>query len=184
MISALSSFLLRRAATEMPAAPPPMMRIFAEMSFAGFAEHPPEKTGNPARRATADTCFVKSRLHIFSVNIMLSMITFPIRYVNSAESSTMSGSRNPYPGNVRELFNILERAIVFKENDFAKLIAEHRELSGDLCSGGRGATALPGDGRAGSPLPAAVDIPDCLDDAIRRHVQHVFEKYSRNVSKT
>ena len=95
----------------------------------------------------------------------------------------MSGFRNPYPGNVRELFNILECAIVFKENDFAKLITEHRELSGDLCSGGRGATSLPGDGRAGSPLPAAADIPDCLDDAIRRHVQHVFEKYSRNVSK-
>ena len=89
----------------------------------------------------------------------------------------------PYPGNVRELLNILERAIVFKENDFAKLITEHRELSGDLCSGGRGATSLPGDGRAGSPLLAAADIPDCLDDAIRRHVQHVFEKYSRNVSK-
>ena len=32
-------------------------------------------------------------------------------------------------------------------------------------------------------MPAAADIPDCLDDAIRRHVQHVFEKYSRNVSK-
>ena len=111
------------------------------------------------------------------------MIAFPIRYINSAESSTMSGFRNPYPGNVRELFNILECAIVFKENDFAKLITEHRELSGDLCSGGRGATSLPGDGRAGSPLPAAADIPDCLDDAIRRHVQHVFEKYSRNVSK-
>jgi hypothetical protein len=62
-----------------------MMRIFAEMSFAGFAEHPPEKTGSPARSAAADTCFVKSRLHIFSVNIMLSMITFPIRYVNSAK---------------------------------------------------------------------------------------------------
>ena len=48
-----------------------------------------------------------------------------------------------YPGNVRELLNILERAIVFKEDDFAKLIAEHQELNGEICSGGRGATALP-----------------------------------------
>ena len=85
--------------------------------------------------------------------------------------------------NVRELLNILERAIVFKEDDFAKLIAEHQELNGDHCSGGRGATALPGDGRAGSPLPAVDDIPDDLDDAIRRHVHRVFEKYARNVSK-
>jgi hypothetical protein len=61
------------------------MRIFAEMSFAGFAEHPPENTGSPARRAAADTCFVKSRLHIFSVNIVPSIIAFPIRYGNSAK---------------------------------------------------------------------------------------------------
>jgi len=53
------------------------------MSFAGFAEHPPEKTGSPARSAAADTCFVKSRLHIFSVNIVPPMIAFPIRYINS-----------------------------------------------------------------------------------------------------
>jgi len=32
---------------------------------------------------------------------------------------------------------------------------------------------------SGSPA----DIPDDLDDAIRRHVHLVFEKYSRNISK-
>ena len=78
MISALSSFLLRRAATEMPAAPPPIMRILAAMPFAGFAEHHPANTGNPARRAAADVCFTKSRLFIFSVNIMFPMIVFPL----------------------------------------------------------------------------------------------------------
>ena len=79
-----------------------------------------------------------------------------------------------YPGNVRELLNILERAIVFKEDDFAKLIAEHQELSGDLC-----------DGRAAYPHAADADAEssDDLDSAIRAHVRRVFAKYGENVSK-
>ena len=83
-----------------------------------------------------------------------------------------------YPGNVRELLNILERAIVFKEDDFAKLIAEHQELNGNLSSGGVGSVSA-----KGKEAQDAADIPDDLDDAIRRHVHRVFEKYARNVSK-
>ena len=95
----------------------------------------------------------------------------------------------PYPGNVRELLNILERAIVFKEDDFSKLIAEHQELNGDICS-------KMTNGRARSPsapsevsskptylVTAETDISDDLDSAIRTHVHRVFEKYARNVSK-
>ena len=74
---------------------------------------------------------------------------------------------------MRELLNILERAIVFKEDDFSKLISEHQELNGDLCNG-----------RAVCPQTAvAADVPDNLDDAIRRHVHRVFEKYGENVSR-
>ena len=83
-----------------------------------------------------------------------------------------------YPGNVRELLNILERAIVFKEDDFAKLIAEHQELNGNLSSGGSGSVSA-----KGKEAQGAADIPDDLDGAIRRHVHRVFEKYARNVSK-
>ena len=83
-----------------------------------------------------------------------------------------------YPGNVRELLNILERAIVFKEDDFAKLIAEHQELSGDLSSGGAGSVS-----DNGKEAQDAADVPDDLDDAIRRHVHRVFEKYGENVSR-
>ena len=78
-----------------------------------------------------------------------------------------------YPGNVRELLNILERAIVFKEDDFEKLVAEHQELNGEIC-----------DGRAECPHAAAsADIPDDLDSAIRAHVRRVFAKYGENISK-
>lgn len=78
-----------------------------------------------------------------------------------------------YPGNVRELFNVLERAVVFKENDFARLVAEHRELYADL-----------GESRSEcSRIAVAAEIPDNLDEAIKQHVRRVYEKCSRNVSK-
>jgi transcriptional regulator with PAS, ATPase and Fis domain len=78
-----------------------------------------------------------------------------------------------YPGNVRELLNILERAVVFKENDFKKLVAEHREMNADLCADAAGAA---------SPPPA--DGPESLDEAVRAHVQRIYGKYGGNVTKT
>jgi transcriptional regulator with PAS, ATPase and Fis domain len=75
-----------------------------------------------------------------------------------------------YPGNVRELFNILERAVVFKENDFSKLIAEHRQINAEL-----------------QPEPAAAErceaLPDNLDAAIRLHVKNVVDKNDGNISR-
>ena len=81
-----------------------------------------------------------------------------------------------YPGNVRELINILERAVVFKTTDFVKMLAEHREMNAGLFADG---ATCPHAADSGSPA----DIPDDLDDAIRRHIHRVFEKYSRNISK-
>jgi DNA-binding NtrC family response regulator len=52
-----------------------------------------------------------------------------------------------YPGNVRELFNLLERATVFEETDFAALIREHRELNAGLAAMGTD----PADGRLAPP---------------------------------
>jgi DNA-binding NtrC family response regulator len=84
------------------------------------------------------------------------------RHLTDGQKAALSGYS--YPGNVRELINIMERACVFNTDDFAKLIEEHKELNGDVAQ-------------------EAADIPDDLDDAIRRHVRRVFEKYARNVSK-
>jgi len=73
-----------------------------------------------------------------------------------------------YPGNVRELLNLLERAVVLDENDFAALVREHREMNAGLLDDGTddGASA-----------------PDELDAVIRRHVRRVFDKYGQNLSK-
>ena len=71
-----------------------------------------------------------------------------------------------YPGNVRELYNLLECADVMDEHDFDKLIADQKELLGNL-----------------APMPNDDDTPDELEAVIRRHVRRVYEKYNHNVSK-
>ena len=68
-------------------------------------------------------------------------------------------------GNVRELYNLLERAYVLEIIDYKQLIHEHRELNTAL---------LPQD---------KVEVPDNLDEAMRLHVKHVCEKYNGNITK-
>ena len=73
-----------------------------------------------------------------------------------------------YPGNVRELINILDRATALEEDDFDLLMREHKEMNAGLSSGlelksGR--------------------IPDRLEDAIRVHIRRVYEKYGQNLTR-
>ena len=73
-----------------------------------------------------------------------------------------------YPGNVRELVNILDRATALEEDDFELLMREHKEMNAGLSGGlelkyGR--------------------IPDKLEDAIRIHVRRVYEKYAQNITR-
>ena len=75
-----------------------------------------------------------------------------------------------YPGNVRELINILDRARALEEDDFRKLIKEHREINRELWSS---------DGS-----DAACEYPDDLDAAMRMHVKAVFERHGRNMNAT
>ena len=69
-----------------------------------------------------------------------------------------------YPGNVRELLNLLERASVLGESDFAALVREHREMNGEM--EGQGAP------------------PDDLEGAIRWHVRRIYERSGRNIMQT
>ncbi len=73
-----------------------------------------------------------------------------------------------YPGNVRELVNILDRATALEEDDFELLMREHKEMNAGLVGGlelksGR--------------------IPDKLEDAIRMHIRRVYEKYGQNLTR-
>ena len=67
-----------------------------------------------------------------------------------------------YPGNVRELFNLLERATVLGETDFHKLIAEHKAMSA-------------------AARRAHVEIPDNFEKAAALHVRHVCERHGGNI---
>ena len=69
-----------------------------------------------------------------------------------------------YPGSVRELLNILERAIVLDESDFAKLLKEHKEMTAGLKPSSE----------------TKEEIPDELEAAVRLHVKRVYE----NTTKT
>ena len=71
-----------------------------------------------------------------------------------------------YPGNVRELLNILERANVLGETDFAKLLREHKAMMAPL-----------------RPAASEADVPDELETAIRLHVKHVYDKYDHNLTR-
>ena len=72
-----------------------------------------------------------------------------------------------YPGNVRELLNILERAEVLEENDFGKLVREQKATMTGL--------------RSATPIE---NVPDDLESAIRRHIELVYDKYEHNLSRT
>lgn len=75
-----------------------------------------------------------------------------------------------YPGNVRELINLLDRARALEESDFSKLIEEHRAINKDL--------------REGLDNADVVSYPDNLDATIRMHARKIFEKYGKNLSAT
>ncbi|MBQ3288712.1 MAG: sigma-54-dependent Fis family transcriptional regulator [Kiritimatiellae bacterium] len=73
-----------------------------------------------------------------------------------------------YPGNVRELINILDRATALEEDDFELVMREHKEMNAGL------STDL--EVKSGR-------IPDRLEDAVRLHVRRVYEKYGQNLSR-
>ena len=74
-----------------------------------------------------------------------------------------------YPGNVRELLNILDRATVLEETDFETLMKEHREMNAGLIDVGCTEQGI---------------VPDDLEGATRYHVRKVYDKYGQNLTKT
>ena len=70
-----------------------------------------------------------------------------------------------YPGNVRELFNLLERASVMEERNFGRLLAEHQQMTASLAP------------------RTEVEYPDNLEEMTRQHVRQVFGKCGSNLTK-
>ena len=75
-----------------------------------------------------------------------------------------------YEGNVRELVNLLERALVLEERDFAKVIDEYREMNKGLFADDE------------VKATASEEAPVRLDDAIRQHVRRIYEANGCNIT--
>lgn len=73
-----------------------------------------------------------------------------------------------FPGNVRELGNLLERAAVLEEQDFSQLLKEHKETIAGLFEEEKKEFAY----------------PDDLEEAIQTHIRRVYEKNDQNLSRT
>ncbi len=69
-----------------------------------------------------------------------------------------------YPGNVRELHNLLERACVLQEYDFEKLLSDHKAINADL----------------GEVI--ADEYPDELEAATRYHIGKIVARCGGNKS--
>ena len=91
-----------------------------------------------------------------------------------------------YPGNVRELINILDRATALEEDDFNLLMREHKEMNAALslmqnaqCTMPNGAAAAVATKRDSSTETP----PDKLESAIRLHVRNVYDKCGQNLTR-
>ena len=78
-------------------------------------------------------------------------------------------TRYNYPGNVRELFHILQRSEVLGLDDFETLISEHRPESAELF--------------VEANKSEENGLPDELEAAIRCHVRAVYRKVGGNVCR-
>ena len=76
-----------------------------------------------------------------------------------------------YEGNVRELVNLLERAMVLEERDFSKVIAEYRKMNAGLFA----------DDEKKENAPE--ETPVRLDDAMSLHVRRIYEANGCNITK-
>ena len=85
-----------------------------------------------------------------------------------AEKQIAALGEYDYPGNVRELLNILDRATVLEEDDFEALMKEHREMNAGLIDSGCTEQGI---------------VPDDLEGATRYHVRKVYDKYGQNLTK-
>lgn len=76
-----------------------------------------------------------------------------------------------WPGNVRQLANVLERAAIFEDRTIAELLAEEKARSGVRAP----------DRESARPLGAGKDAP--LEEVVRAHVRAVWERHGRNGSE-
>ena len=78
-----------------------------------------------------------------------------------------------YPGNVRELINILDRARALEETDFSRLMREHAEINRDLR-----------EPEADAGNVTTQDLPENLDAAVRMLARRAYKRHGCNLTAT
>lgn len=77
-----------------------------------------------------------------------------------------------WPGNVRQLSNVLERAAVFEDRTIADLLEDERAHGSERATPGADGT---------DPATPGADAP--LEDVVRAHVRAVWERHGKNASE-
>ena len=99
-----------------------------------------------------------------------------------------------YPGNVRELNNILEQALVFGEQNFAEIIEDSRIATSNLriSHESEATAAFPvvemKDKKPTSLIDSSTwkdmdNYPDDWESLLRLHVRRMYEKCGHNLTK-
>ena len=113
------------------------------------------------------------------VSFWMSMRTGSDKVRKIPENDVRTLQSYDYPGNVRELLNLLERAEMLGEMDYERLLREHREMNGVLAVDVK-PTAVKACGiglpKKGQLLP--------LEAVIRRYVASAFEQCGSSVVET
>lgn len=92
-----------------------------------------------------------------------------------------------YPGNVRELLNLLERADILGETDFAKLVREQRELNGELMPTAEAKSKselVPRLAQCNVPSVTGIEGIVTLEEAMRKYVRSAWEACGKNATLT
>ena len=90
-----------------------------------------------------------------------------------------------YPGNVRELLNLLERADILGESDFAKLVREQRELNGELmppAAAKSKSELVPRLSQCNAPSVTGIEDIVTLEDAMRKYVRSAWVACGKNAT--
>ena len=83
-----------------------------------------------------------------------------------------------YPGNVRELNNLLERANALGEEDFSVLIAEQSDMMRVLVEA-RKQAAPPASEPSVGEEPSFAALPEKRDELLRLHARYLYGKYRK-----